>query len=408
MKQTQTKLFDFSDVGLDFCAGSKNLFPDRFKKMLALGYNTQTVSSVAVSGNQVTLTYGVSHGYVADRVLKISSGALAAINGGEFVIDSVTTNTVTMTIDSAPTSIVGNFTTYIASLGYELVFEQANIHIYKFKALDESDLYLRLCFQNNLAYRNSVAPCIGKSINLTTGEITDNNALTVNKNTSTPGPANWEFTYATGTTFNNYTYSQGFSTFGLGRIIGSKYHFAILFNCHTQVASSRIAGFFPLAAVGGYDTLNYPALFIEETISAINTPLNTPYGLLHTRVYIGNVRCIGDQSRAEYTANTRFYLNTPRAFKSFTTQDSFNTSIAEPMRLFEASTGQFLGVIAGGLYACSFDSTNAPPITNDSNPSLTADIDLNSKVIIHLLNQSTSLSGIAFFALPVEEIKIVS
>src|SRR5690606_14373193 len=109
MKQTQTKLFDFSDVGLDFCAGSKNLFPDRFKKMLALGYNEQTVSSVAVAGNQVTLTYGGTHGYVADRVLKVDSGDLSLVNGGEFWIDLVTTNTVTFTLNDAPGSITSGF-----------------------------------------------------------------------------------------------------------------------------------------------------------------------------------------------------------------------------------------------------------------------------------------------------------
>ncbi len=129
IKQTQTKMFDFSDTGLNFCAGSKNLLPDRFKKMLSIGYNEQTVSSIAVSGNQVTLTYGVSHGYVADRVLKINSGVLATINNGEFVIDSVTSNTVTMTIDSAPLSIVGSLTTRIAPLGYQLVYELNNIHV---------------------------------------------------------------------------------------------------------------------------------------------------------------------------------------------------------------------------------------------------------------------------------------
>src|SRR5690606_35768536 len=102
MKQTQTKLFDFSDAGLDFSAGSKNLFPDRFKKMLSLGYNVQTVTSVAVAGNQVTFTYGGTHGYAADRVLKVDSGPLSLINEGEFWIDAVTTNTVTMTIDDAP------------------------------------------------------------------------------------------------------------------------------------------------------------------------------------------------------------------------------------------------------------------------------------------------------------------
>ena len=129
MKQTQTKLFDFSDVGLDFCAGSKNLFPDRFKKMLSLGYNKQTTSSVADTGNQVVLTYGVSHGYVADRVLKITSGTLATINDGEFWIDSVTTNTVTLTIDNAPASISGGFTTRIASLGWSLEYENAHARL---------------------------------------------------------------------------------------------------------------------------------------------------------------------------------------------------------------------------------------------------------------------------------------
>lgn len=408
MKQTQTKMFDFSDAGLDFSAGSKNLFPDRFKKMLSLGYNAQTVTGVVVAGNQVTFTYGGVHGYVADRVLKVDSGALSSINGGEFWIDSVTTNTVTFTLDDAPLSVSSGFTTRIASLGYDLVFEQANIHVYKFKALDESDLYLRLCFQNNLAYRNSVAPCIGKSVNLTTGEITDSYALAVNKNIATPASVNWEFTYTASNTLNNYTYSQGLSTFGLGRIIGSKYHFAMLFNCYSQIASSRICGFFPFAAVGGYEALNYPALFVEETTSTISVNLNTPYGLIHTRAYVGNVRCMGDQIRAAYTASTRFYPTTPRAYQSFTSQDAFNTSVAEPIRLFEAGTDQFLGMISGGIYACSYDSTNTPPIANTSNPSLTTDMDLNNLVIVHLLSQTTTLNGMLFFALPVEEVKIAT
>ncbi len=73
IKQTQTKMFDFSDVGLDFCAGSKAKFREVFKKMLSTGYNPQTVLSVSISGNQVTLTYGTNHGYVADRVLLLTA-----------------------------------------------------------------------------------------------------------------------------------------------------------------------------------------------------------------------------------------------------------------------------------------------------------------------------------------------
>ena len=123
-------MFDFADVGLDFCPGSKNLFPDRFKKMLSQGYNEQTVASVSVTGNQVTLNYGVAHGYAADRVIKINSGALSTINGGEFWIDSVTATSVTMTVDTAPSSIAGMFSTKSASLGWSLEYENANIHIY--------------------------------------------------------------------------------------------------------------------------------------------------------------------------------------------------------------------------------------------------------------------------------------
>ena len=130
MKQTQTKVFEFSDTGLDFCSGSKNLFPDRFKKMLALGFNEQTVSSVTVLGSEVTLTYAAAHGYVADRVLKVDSGDLAAINGGEFWIDSITTNTVTFTLDEIIPPVSGRFTTRSASLGWDLVYENGSVHIY--------------------------------------------------------------------------------------------------------------------------------------------------------------------------------------------------------------------------------------------------------------------------------------
>ena len=154
--------------------------------MLSLGYNEQTVSSVTVAGNQVTFTYGGTHGYVADRVLKVNAPELLSINGGEFVIDSVTENTVTMTIDGAPESIAGNFTTKVASLGWSLEYENSNVHIYKFKHIDETDLFIRLVFQNNLAYRNTVSVCIGKTANLALGTITDPNSIENNRENLTP------------------------------------------------------------------------------------------------------------------------------------------------------------------------------------------------------------------------------
>src|SRR5690606_55212 len=120
----------------------------------------------------------------------------------------------------------------------------------------------------------------------------------------------------------------------------------------------------------------------------------------------GKIRCMGDQARAAFTANTRFYSAAPRATQSFTTLDTFNTSFAEPVRLYEAGTDQFLGMISNGIYLCSFDQVNGPPYANANNPSLTTDIDLNSLIVMGLLSQATTLNGMIFFALPVEEVKI--
>ena len=116
---------------------------------------------------------------------------------------------------------------------------------------------------------------------------------------------------------------------------------------------------------------------------------------------------MGDQVRANYTASTRFYQNatTARAWQSFTAQDAFNTSVAQPMPIYESPSDQFLGYLMG-IYACSFDDTNTPPTANSLNPSITTDIDLNNLIVIGLLSRSTTADGVNFFAIPIEEIKI--
>lgn len=401
MKQTQTKMFDFSDVGLDFCAGSKNLFPDRFKKMLSLGYNEQTVSSVAVAGNQVTLTYGGTHGYVADRVLKVSAPELLSINDGEFVIDSVTTNTVTMTIDGAPASIAGNFTTKVASLGYDLVYEQANIHIYKFKALDESDLYLRLCFQDQAARRNCISPCVGKTADLVAGTITDASALQDTVSLTTPGDTfKWEFGFWGNATYDNYTYSQGYSNYGKGCVVGSPYHLIFLFNAIN--AQPRVNGFVPVFT-HGYDQLNYPVM-IGETYGNI-TGNGSNYMGSNSRAYIGNVRVIFSLD-SNNSGNNIFRM--PQASQSFLSSviDTFNTTTCAPIQVYEQATLQHIGVVVGGLYSAMYATTNTPSTADGAQPSITKDIDLDSDVVVHYMSAGTNTSAISFVAVPIEEIKI--
>lgn len=405
MKQTQTKLFDFSDVGLDFSAGSKNLFPDRFKKMLSQGYNTQTVSSVAVVGNQVTLTYGVSHGYVADRVLKVDSGTLAAISGGEFWIDSVTTNTVKFTLDGAPTSIAGGFTTKVASLGWSLVYEQSNIQVYKFKQLDESDVYLRVCFQNQGARRNCLSPCIGKSFDQATGFITDTNSLAINKEIMVPDNGfKWEFQVHASATYNNYTYAQGYSTYGKGQVVGSIYHLAFLSNTGPSAGYGSINAILPIFT-HDYASLTYP-IMIGATYGSI-TSGNNGTTLTDAQAFIASTPVVFQVTTT--TTGAASYIDAyPQAINSFlpTALEGFNTTTAESIPLYIRNNGQFLGMVAGGAYRLKYAATNAPSITPTASPSSTSDIDLNSNILVHSLSGGSSAQYAVFYAFPIEEIKI--
>lgn len=399
-------MFDFADIGLDFSAGSKSLFPDRFKKMLAQGYNTQTVSSVTVEGNQVTLNYGMNHGYAADRVLKLNTSALADINNGEFVIDSVTTQTVTLTIDNAPQSIAGNFTTYIAPLGWELVYEKSNVHIYKFKHIDESDLYLRICFQTNASHRNAIVVAVGKTADLALGTINDINVpgnLGTVTNSDNASPAmRWDFTDAASSTPNNYTYSQGTSTYGRGVIVGSIYHIVTMINSYSANTEDARAGARCLFSIlptycFNYENLNYPIVIGDNqgSTSIIKPSVQSGAGFL---AYVGRHQVAIDIAKTQ----TGIELYYPQAGDSILPPsiDTFNTTASRPIQLFEYSTKQFIGFISGGLQTLSIGPLNMPVLSSvNTSPIFTKDIDLDSNVCVHGI-------GRLWVAVPIEEIKI--
>lgn len=399
MKQTQTKLFDFSDVGLDFCAGSKNLFPDRFKKMLALGYNERTVSSVAVVGNQVTFTYGGTHGYVADRVLKVSAPELLSINSGEFVIDSVTENTVTMTIDGTPASIAGNFTTKVAPLGWDLVYELNHIHIYKFKHIDDSNMYARLCFQNATASgnRNCIAVGIGRTVDLALGHITDPNCMvdlaTCATVADTTSNLRWDFTYSTAATFNNYTYTQGYNTFGNAVVVGSKYHFLLLYSISSGNLYGQVAGLVPFYSF--YDVINYPLLILHNNGATTTSAsgFDGACNLLLGKEYCTTVAEGGSRSFSSYSPPSSFMPNSI---------DDFNTTTCENLNVYHTISRQQLGCVVGGLYRGLYNSSNAPSADYKEKPQVTTDIDFGSKVLVF----SAGWSSKTWFVVPIEEIKI--
>lgn len=400
MKQTQTKMFSFADVGLDFCAGSKNLFPDRFKKMLSLGYNEQTVSSVAVTGNQVVLTYGVSHGYVADRVLKIASGALAAISDGEFWIDSVTTNTVTLTIDAAPTSIAGGFITKIAPLGWQLVYEVGNIHVYKFKKLDESDTYLRICFQAELAQRNCMIVGAGDSVDLSTGTINDSRCMplfaTATKPDQDASAYRWEFGGMANATHNNANYNAGLGTYGKAMVVGSKYHFLSMHNVWIDAQNGNICAVLPMHT--SYESLALPAI-IANAMDAPTSNIAYKDLLSGSAVIAGRYVCRGTSRENRLLATVDIKANfLPNSI------ETFNTTTTRPFFVYEGETGQFVGVLCGINQALYGVSTNAPSSSPSATPSQTIDLDASAITFVHIMSMSSTR---VYFAVPVEEIKIV-
>ncbi|WP_023270646.1 hypothetical protein [Acinetobacter gyllenbergii] len=396
IKQTQTKYFDFSDVGLDFCAGSKNKFPEVFKKMLATGFNPQTATSVSSTDTQVILNFGVNHGYVADRVLQVSA------SGGynkQVYIDSVTANTVTFT-ESVTTGLTGTITTKIASLGWEIVYEVNNVHIYKFKSLDESDLFFRICFQpNGSSASNYAHPCVGRSANLSTGIIDDQYAFTATKDITTPvttaNVSRWTFANSTAT-HNNYTYSQGFASFGKGSVIGSPYHLAFLCNSFSATGYGQISAILPFSSLS-YENIQLPIVIGNENAAGLASPSSF-------RMYAGNIELslqsagLGIQNKYSTQAQNSFL---PASI------DNFNTTVAKLIQCREVNTLQTLGYCSGGAYVCEYATSNNPSKSFTESPSQTTDIDFNNFVYIHFVSGTAAASGdTLYMAFPIEEIKI--
>lgn len=406
IKQTQTKLFDFSDTDLDFCAGSKALFPSVFKKVLANGYNAKTVSSVSVSGSSVTLTYGVNHGYVADRVLQVTA------TGGyskEVYIDSVTTNTVTFT-ESTTTGLSGTVSTKVAALGWTLTYESGLVQLYKMKYLDERDLYVRFVFSATGARKNVMNVCVGKTANTSTGVITDANAFDAHKaNVDVVTGFEWMFNFSTTTGIDSYTYSQGLSTFGKGLIIGSKYHLVLMCNGGLANYCGRILAIAPTAMLN-YEKLDYPLVFGQYNTTALTATSSVDYDQLRpttsgvgSAAYVGTIPVAFDQEPNIDSVITGSTQNVSSFFTS--NLDAFNTTAAQPISLYEKSSKQFIGFTAGGLYRSEIKNTNTS-LSISTTPSLTTDIDFSNYVAQHFAWALASDIYIHGFVAPVEEIKI--
>ncbi|MBF7696613.1 hypothetical protein [Acinetobacter rathckeae] len=398
IKQTQTKMFDFSDVGLDFCSGAKLLFPSIFKKILANGYNKQTVTSINISGNQVTLGFGVSHNYKADRVLKvIASGGYSQ----EVYIDSVTDQSLTFT-DNNTSNLNGTVTSYIASLNWSLLYESDSVHLYKMKNLSEEDVYVRFVFQTTPNYMNTVGVCVGMSADITLGTITDTTSNTLHATAMTPQSGfQWLFYQGTSSSYNNSNYSQGFSNFGRGCVIGSLYHLCFLSNSHYWNYMGVFNAILPIATMYS-DTLTsrvsvWGYRCNDVSSSSVGTPLAFAQAFIHNTEVCSRYQKDGSLFKIAYQLAPDSYVGNAL--------DSFNTTTCMPLGITEASTGQHLGYVYGA-YTAMYGATNALDLGKVSdNPMLTVDTDFKNNIALLATATNSYSAYSAYVCVPVEEIK---
>ena len=311
---------------------------------------------------------------------------------------------MTFTLDSAPSSVLGGFTTRIAPLGWSLEYEQPYVHLYKMKNLDESDLYVRLVFQAVSNYRNRVGVCVGHATDVAAGTITDTLTLTQYATATVPNDTfAWEFQLTAEATYNNQTAAQGLVKFGACLAVGSKYHLAIMGNLGAT-AAQYVNGIFPTHTLN-YDTLSYPLVCGMSYGNPTANGYNYQGVLSYTGMMLGKYSCIFQETNL--TASAPVAKN-PVTADSFLPAaiDTFNTTTCKPIPLILQKNGQILGYLSGGMYLCSYASTNTPEITIASQPVKTNDIDLNSMVYVHSISSGGSSN--AFYAIPVEEIKIGS
>lgn len=397
IKQTQTKTFKFSDKDLDICSGSRAKYKETFKKIFTTGYNHQTVTSVSVSGSQITLSYSLPHGYAGDRVLKvIASGGFAK----EVYIDYVTDTTIVCSVlDGVTTGLSGSITTNIAPLGWSIVYDVGNSQVYQLKALDDSSLYARFVYPTG-SIRGRISVCVGMSFDSETGYITDTYA---HKDTSSVSSASssfaWELGYHNSSTFDNYTYGQD-SRFGNGVITGSIYHVITMSNTGQSTSD---APYGTINAILPVSVLNYPNLKLPIVIGynyAQSSSVSS--GLLSSMIgYIGDIKCA-------FSGGSSTTIASPQSRASYlpTSIDGFSTTTCSPTPIYEYETKQFLGYLTGGLYICAYASSGTPEITVGNLPQLTVDIDFSVNCYVHHVNQSSSAANTVFFVSPVEEIKL--
>lgn len=115
-----------------------------FDACLVYGFNLKTATSVVVVADVCTVTYSAPHGYEVDQVILLAGATPSGLNGEQRVV-SLDANSLTFATTGISDQIAsGTITTKAAPLGWQKVYTDTNLAVYRSADTNGSQMYLRV------------------------------------------------------------------------------------------------------------------------------------------------------------------------------------------------------------------------------------------------------------------------
>lgn len=391
--QTQTKIYKFSDKGIEINGSAKGYYPVAFKKIFTTGYNETSVSNIEVFEGKVTIILPTNHGFLLERVIRFTSGNYTK----DYFLTEVTSTSISFYDEDFPNQFPDPISIKYAPLDWELVYEVGQVHIYKFKDLDDSDLYLRLFYLsplNNSTLRGLVYPCVGRAYDPDTGYITDPDSLTETRDIKSGAQRfSWEIGQYTDVYYDKQPLS---SSLGTVTIIGSLYHMVMSTSTSTTKNTFHLATVLPVANCVQDKAL--PLLVGSRQNYTSSGPSQT---FSNCYMYVNNTRVCNYRASSDIIAyfGMPSYIPDPWV-SSLGVSDRFSLN---GITLYFAGTSSYFGNALGAHYLIAKTSDNRFPNSSTSYPLGIMDTDNFIKSYLCPNSDGSTFSG---YVVPMEEIHL--
>lgn len=383
--QTQTKYYHLSDQGISQHLYARTPVPSLFKKIFTTGFNDTVFSDYELLDGHVKLILPTNHGFVKERVVKVTADGFSK----EYFVENTDQTSITFYDPDFPTSLTGTLSVQVAPLGWELVYELGKVFIYKLKNLDGTDLYLRLLFPTGSNHRVAIHPCLGRTVDLDLGIITDVNALTANKSITTTTAINtWEWNNVNSTSYDSLAYK---GADGTAFFVGSLYHLVIGSTVSSSVTYGTVNGILPVV---NSPVVNNLPLLLCYTYG--NPTSNYPWLVNYITGYVNNTKV----TNLPVNGSTTFiYAN---SITPFITLDQTKTASLSSTSLYSVGSSAYMGTMLGA-YQLSVTTADGFSTNINTYPYTLMDVNNEIKYFWGLCSDSQSQYGLL---VPLEEIKL--